>query len=86
MKRLGWLLFFLLVIYFIFLIRQDIINYLDLKKEIQLVSKKNEQAEKRAADLKERLQLLKDDDLIEELARTRLGLVKKGETAYKVVR
>ena len=75
MKRLGWLLFFLLVIYFIFLIRQDIINYLDLKKEIQLVSKKNEQAEKRAADLKERLQLLKDDDLIEELGATPPGLL-----------
>ena len=30
MKRFGWLLFVLMVIYFIFLIRQDIIDNLEL--------------------------------------------------------
>ena len=76
----------LLALYFIFLIRQDIIDNLDLKKEERLIQKKYEQEEKYSIALKDRLSRLKGDDLIEELARTRLGMIKKGETAYKVIR
>ncbi len=86
MKRLGWVLFFLAVVYFIFLIRQDIIDYLDLKREKETAGRLLEREEKAAVELKDRLGKLKGDDLIEELARTRLGLIKKGETAYKVIR
>lgn len=85
MKRLGLVLFILLVIYFIFLIRQDIIDNLELRKEEQRVSKKIGEEEKLSLELKDRLKRLKGEDLIEELARTRLGLIKKGETAYKVI-
>ena len=76
----------MLVIYFIFLIRQDIIDYLGLKKEEQRISKKSSQEEKTNSGLKDRINRLKKEDLIEELARTRLGLIKKDETAYKVIR
>ena len=86
MKRLGWILFFLLITYFLFLIRQDIIDYLDLKRDAERASSALNGEEKNVAGLKARLNRLKSDDLIEELARTRLGLIKKGETAYKVVR
>jgi len=79
-------LFFIAVVYFIFLIRQDIIDYLDLKQEKERVVQKVEQEEKATLELKDRLGKLKGDDLIEELARTRLGLIKKGETAFKVIR
>ena len=85
MKRIGWIIFVLLVIYFIFLIRQDIIDNLALKKEVQTLGKKAEIEEKSEADLKQRLARLNGDQLMEELARTRLGMVKKGETAYKVI-
>ncbi|MBI5078690.1 septum formation initiator family protein [Candidatus Saganbacteria bacterium] len=85
MKRLGWTLYFLLVAYFIFLIRQDIIDNLELRKEKLRVEEKVAAEGKFALDLKGRLNRLKGDDLIEELARTRLGLIKKGETAYKVI-
>ena len=86
MKKLGWIFFFLLVAYFIFLIRQDIIDYLDLKNENERFSRTLGREEKTLAGLKDRQRRLKSDDLIEELARTRLGLIKKGETAYKVIR
>ena len=86
MKRFGWLLFVLMVIYFIFLIRQDIIGNLELKKEKAAVIKSLEAGQHRTLNLNDRLARLKSDDMIEEIARTRLGLVKKGETAYKVVR
>lgn len=85
MKRLGWILFFVAVIYFIFLIRQDIIDSLELKKEKEATSRAFDQGERTAEILQDRLGRLKSDDLIEELARTRLGLIKKGETAYKVI-
>ncbi len=86
MKRLGWLVFILLVVYFIFLIRQDIIDNLDLKGSREKMSKALEAEETSAAVLNKRLARIKSDEMIEELARTRLGLVKKGETAYKVVK
>ena len=85
MKKLGLILFFLLVIYFIFLIRQDIIDNLELGKEKHRVMGKINQEEELNSGLKDRLRRLKDSDLVEELARTRLGLIKKGETAYKVI-
>jgi cell division protein FtsB len=86
MKRAGWLLFIVMVVYFIFLIRQDIIDSRELKKEI--VDTVRSVAAEKALALKanDRLARAKSDDMIEEAARTQLGLVKKGETAYKVVR
>lgn len=86
MKRFGWLLFVLMVIYFIFLIRQDIIDNLELKKDRAAIQKSVETNKDSALGLNDRLARLKSDELIEELARTKLGLIKKGETAYKVVK
>lgn len=84
MKKLGWILFFLSLLYFIFLIRQDIIDNLDLRKETRAISGKIEQEEADSGRMGKRLARLQNDDLIEELARTRLGMIKKGEKAYKV--
>ena len=85
MKRFGWALFILLVIYFIFLIRQDIMDYFNLKKDEQRSAKKlvREESNQRVliSDLKE----ANTDRHIEKLARTKLGLIKKGENAYKVL-
>jgi cell division protein FtsB len=86
MKPAGWLLFIVMVIYFLFLIRQDIIDNLELKKEIVSAGKTVAAEKLTVVKTNDRLAHLKSDDMIEELARTKLGLVKKGETAYKVVR
>ena len=85
MKRLSWFFFILLVIYFIFIIRQDIIGYLEMKKEFVSLGKKLAFAELSAAGFKDRMARVRNESLIEELARTRLGLIKKDETAYKVI-
>jgi len=86
MKRITWFFFILLVIYFIFLIRQDIIDNLEMKKEFNSVERKLSQAEASVAGYQDRMARVKNESLIEELSRTRLGLIKKGETAYKVIR
>ncbi|MBU1026400.1 MAG: septum formation initiator family protein [Candidatus Margulisbacteria bacterium] len=85
MKRLGFILFILFIIYFIFLIRQDIMDNLDLKREARqtAINLKHESA--LAKKLKGRLTEQNSSLFIEEIARTRLGLIKKGETAYKII-
>ncbi len=81
MRKIGYILFILIVIYFIFLIRQDIMDLRELRSE-QVRLKKNIVKEKLLTEqLKARLKL----GNLEEFARTRLGMVKKGETAYKIV-
>jgi len=85
MKKLGLVLFILIILYFIFLIRQDIMNNLGLKREIDRVAKSIEQGEARAKQLENRLKYLNDKKYLEKLARTKLGMVKKDETAYKVL-
>ena len=85
MKRLGFLLFSLIVIYFIFLIRQDIIDNLELKREEQRIRTNLELEERLSGELGNRLKELMSNNYIEELARTKMGLIKRGETAYKVI-
>ncbi|MFA5034403.1 MAG: septum formation initiator family protein [Candidatus Margulisiibacteriota bacterium] len=85
MKRVGLTIAVLAIIYFIFLIRQDIINYRDLTHEQGVAGRRVALEENRSLELRERLARLKGNDLVEEIARTKLGLIKKGETAYKVV-
>lgn len=85
MKRFGYILLALIILYFIFLIRQDIIDNLELKREERMGIKNMQQEENLAQELRIRLKALKSNNYIEKLARTRLGLIKKGETAYKVI-
>ncbi|MFH1386846.1 MAG: septum formation initiator family protein [bacterium] len=82
-KKIGWGLFFVLVIYFIFLIRQDIIGQQGLRKDKAEAVRVLVIAEEKAREMNDRLARIKSNDLIEEIARTRLGMIKKGETAYK---
>jgi len=85
MNRIGIAILILLVFYFIFLIRQDIIDNLDLQKEVWRSEIKIKDEAKSAQRLQGRLTSLKRNEYIEALARTKLGLVKKGEKAYKVI-
>ena len=85
MKKIGLILFGLIVFYFIFLIRQDIIDNLELKREERLVTQKLEEERRASEEMQARLKKLDRNRYIEELARTRLGMVIKGETAYKVM-
>jgi cell division protein FtsB len=84
-KRLGWIIFVLMVIYFIFMIRQDIISNLELKKEAERAATGVVREEKQIKEYQDRLRGMQRADYVELLARGRLGLIKKGETAYKVI-
>ncbi|MFA6548775.1 MAG: septum formation initiator family protein [Candidatus Margulisiibacteriota bacterium] len=84
-KKFGWIVFILMVLYFIFLIRQDIISNLELKKEAERAAAGIQREEKRIKEYQGRLKGMQRADYVELLARSRLGLIKKGETAYKVI-
>lgn len=86
MRKVWQIIIILLVVYFIFLIRQDIIDNLDLRADCDQTTKLLDQEQRLADRLADRLGRLKGSELIEEIARTDLGLIKKGETAFKVVR
>ena len=85
MKKIGIILFALIIIYFIFLIRQDIIDNLDLRREASRVEEAKKNEEMAEVRFTKRLGELKRGDYIESLARVRLGWIKKGESAYKVI-
>lgn len=85
MQRAGWFIFILVIVYFIFLIRQDIINNLGLKEEQARLAAGWQKEERQNKLLTDRIAALKSDNCVEQLARTRLGYIKKGETAYKVI-
>lgn len=85
MKKIGFILFILIIIYFIFLIRQDIIGNLDLKQQARSITVELKREKIRAKNLQDKLKALSRNGYIESLARTRLGMIKKGETPYKVI-
>jgi len=83
--RPGLILFALAVIYFIFLIRSDYLGFLNLQREkSNLILALNRESEVLESTKKELAQL-EGGELTEELARTKLGLVRKSEKAYKIV-
>lgn len=85
MKLNIWtLLFVFLVVYFLFQIRDDLLRRqeLVLGRE-KLVSRLAEEVKKQAT-YRQALADLKSDRKLEELARERLNLIKKGEIAFKV--
>jgi len=86
MKRFSIAVFAALVCYFIFLIRQDIIDNVSLKRETVAAAKTIAEQKELSVKLSDRLQDLRGSRYLEELARTRLGFIRQGETAYKVFR
>jgi len=87
MKINAWtLLLMFIVLYFIFQIRQDVLRYNNLVSENQNVEKGLKKIKSNNLDLENKIIALSLDNAIENLARERLNLIKKGESAYKVCR
>jgi cell division protein FtsB len=86
LKRVLFLLAVLLTIYFV----GGLINgYFQNKKVLRRyteVQKSYENTRKLNEDLKVRLKRIREDDYVELTAREKLGLVKPGETAYKIIK
>lgn len=85
MKFNIWtLLFIFLVVYFLFQIRDDLLRRQELvSSKTKLTSRLKEEENKRST-YRQALNDLKSDRKLEELARERLNLIKKGEIAFKV--
>ncbi|MFC1767558.1 septum formation initiator family protein [Candidatus Margulisiibacteriota bacterium] len=81
----GFLLFAVVIAYFLFLIRNDIVGSGKLNAESKAVSDQIKEQGILRKDLYGKLKLLDQNDYIEKLAREKLGLIRQGEKAYKVV-
>jgi cell division protein FtsB len=61
-------------------------KYLGMKKNVQALEQEIQELARTNADLRRDItRLQKDPARIEEVARERLGLVRKGETVYQIV-
>ena len=86
MIRWQTILVVIIIIYFSFTFRADWLKYSELKKEYGRLSNKITEEKKLIVSLRKELRALKTDSYIEGVARKKLGLIKKGETAYKAIR
>ena len=87
MKINAWtLLLIFIILYFIFQIREDVLRYYGLVSESRKLNLSIAEIKKSNLETKNRISALGRDRAIEKLARERLNLIVKGETAYKVCR
>ena len=88
MKQLSldFILFLFLIILFVFLIRADIYRINELEARNRVLENEIRAEKTRKADLKAYLGRLNSGTNAESIARARLGMIKSGESAYKVIR
>mgnify|MGYP001598299334 CR=1 FL=1 len=84
--KLNWLLviFFVVCLYLLLVIRDDLLQLGDLKKERGHVSLRVAEISRDISDFDRNIKEIKTNKTIEKLARERLNFIKKGEIAYKV--
>ncbi len=80
------LLFAIVMIYFLYLIREDISQNKELAKEAATLSARIKTISEDNQNLAASFIKTKSDKNIERLARERLNFIKKGETAFKICR
>jgi len=73
------------ILYFVFLIRADLIGNSRLKDEKTAIARNLDAEKARQTALKRELRMLNSNSHIEMLARENLGVVRQGEKAYKVI-
>ena len=81
----GLLALLLALGYFMFLIKNDIAKSKNLKNNEKQVANQIREQDELGKELSRRGRLLNDDMYIEKLARDKLGMIKQGESAYKVI-
>lgn len=83
-RNLLALFIFLILAYFLYLIREDIIQYKNLEAEKDRLDLEIVLLEKENRNLELLISKANSNWVIEKMARERLNLVKKGEIAYKI--
>ncbi|MCX5751661.1 MAG: septum formation initiator family protein [Candidatus Saganbacteria bacterium] len=84
-KRIGLVVFVLIIIYFALLIRSDYVGFFKLKLDKAHLEQSLKQEQALSGYLTVEAVKLDGNFRVEELARTKLGLVKSGEKAYKII-
>lgn len=84
-ERLGYIAFLLFVLYFIFLIRSDVLQNSRFNSEKSRLIKDTELEKNRNTELKSKMNALGKASYVEQEAREKLGLIERGEKAYKVI-
>ena len=84
-ERLWYIVFVLALVYFVVLIRNDLVRNSRLSEEKITISKNLDIERSKYGALKNRLRMLNKNSYIEMLAREKLGVVERGEDPYKVI-
>ena len=85
MKFNIWSIFLgFIITYLVFQIHTDINSYKNLKRKTNYLKNNFEREIIKQKELKNLMVKLEDKSFIEQAARAKLNLVKKGETAYKI--
>jgi cell division protein FtsB len=84
-ERFGQIVFVLALIYFVFLIRSDLIRNSRLNGEKAAIIKNLGAEDAKGLELKTKLRMLNRSSYVEMLAREELGVVRRGEDPYKVI-
>jgi len=85
MIRYDFLLMLFMVLLFLAVARSDIIKYDSLKNTEEKISKGIVLETKKQRSLISKIAQLDNNAYIETISRQKLGLIKNGETAYKVL-
>jgi cell division protein FtsB len=80
------LLFLFILVYFIFVLREDVQRYKSLVNDKHDLARRIAQEKEKERELYRTAGQLRQKDYVDDLARQRLNLIKKGEKAYKVCR
>lgn len=84
-ERFWHIVLILAVVYFMVLIRNDTVQNNELKDEKAMTARSLAEENAKQSALKKELRSLGKDSQIEMLAREKLGVVRQGEKAYKVI-
>lgn len=88
LQRVGWVIGGLMIAVLVasFFGEMSIPKYLGMKKNARSLEQEIQEIARTNAELRQEItRLQKDPARIEEVARERLGLVRKGETVYQIV-
>lgn len=85
MSPATWLVALMLAIFLALSIANPLRNYFEQRAELAQINAKIEGQEKEKAELTNELNRYRDEDFIKEQARTRLGLIEPGESAYRII-
>lgn len=84
-SRFGSIVVLSIFLYFLFIDVRNLIKLKDLNNKRKIYIELVKKAQEKNSQLKKNLIELQDQEYLEELIRSKLGLVKEGEIIYKFI-